>query len=81
MSKSLKTKELRTKNLEQLAKMLAERQEKLRHLRFQISRREVKNNQALKHLRREIARIHTELNSQAGLGANTVAKSARPVIA
>lgn len=59
----LKAKELRTKNLDQLSKMLAERQEKLRHLRFQISRREVKNNQELKFLRREIARIHTVIRS------------------
>ncbi|MCL5436184.1 MAG: 50S ribosomal protein L29 [Patescibacteria group bacterium] len=61
----LKAKELRTKNLEQLAKMLSERQEKMRHLRFQISRREVKNNQELKFLRREIARIHTVIRSLA----------------
>jgi large subunit ribosomal protein L29 len=63
MGDFLKAKELRTKSLEQLSKMLLERQEKLRHLRFQISRREVKNNQELKFLRREIARIHTVIRS------------------
>jgi len=59
MTEYLKAKELTDKTPEQLSKMLSERQEKLRHLRFQISRREVKNNQELKFLRREIARIHT----------------------
>ena len=55
----LTTKELRAKSVEQLQKVLAERQEKLRYLRFQISQREVKNNQEFKFLRKEIARIHT----------------------
>lgn len=61
MTEFLKAKELKVKTAEQLLNMLSERQEKLRHLRFQISRREVKNNQELKFLRREIARIHTVL--------------------
>jgi len=62
MADLLTTKELRTKSLEQLQALLSERREKLRHLRFQVSSREVKNNQELKFSRKEIARILTIIN-------------------
>lgn len=62
MAELLTTKELRTKSLEQLQALLSERREKLRHLRFQVSSREVKNNQELKFSRKEIARILTIIN-------------------
>ncbi|MDP2933901.1 MAG: 50S ribosomal protein L29 [bacterium] len=62
MAELLTTKELRTKSLEQLQTLLSERREKLRHLRFQVSSREVKNNQELKFSRKEIARILTIIN-------------------
>lgn len=64
MAEFLQTKDIRSKTGEQLGKMLSERQEKLRHLRFQVSQREVKNNQALKFLRKEIARIQTIISEQ-----------------
>ena len=56
--------ELRTKTPEQLQRILSERQEKYRHLRFKVSSREVKNHRELRYMRREIARIQTTLNQK-----------------
>ena len=64
MKKYLTSKELRQKNSEQLDKLLSELQEKLRYLRFQITQREVKNNQEMRFLKKYIARIHTILNQK-----------------
>ncbi|PIR97134.1 MAG: 50S ribosomal protein L29 [Candidatus Doudnabacteria bacterium CG10_big_fil_rev_8_21_14_0_10_41_10] len=61
MSNFLKTKELRTKKPDQLQKMLAERRERFRALRFDISSKQVKNHRQLRFLKREIARIMTIL--------------------
>lgn len=61
MAEAFTIKELRGKSRDQLGKILSERQEKLRHLRFQVHAREVKNHRELRHLRREIARVHTVL--------------------
>ncbi|MBI4054439.1 MAG: 50S ribosomal protein L29 [Candidatus Doudnabacteria bacterium] len=52
-------KDLRGKTPEQLEKILSEKQERLRHERFSVSAKEVKNNQKVKMMRKEIARIHT----------------------
>lgn len=64
MSEAISVKELNNKTPEQLHNLLAEKREKMRHLRFQISSREVKNNQALKYLKKEIARILTIINQR-----------------
>jgi len=61
MSKILSAKELRKKNKDQLEKMLKEKREKSRHLRFQISSNQVKNHRESRFLKREIARISTIL--------------------
>jgi large subunit ribosomal protein L29 len=68
MAEAYTAKELRTKNPDQLKKILAERQERLRHVRFQVSSREIKNLRELRFLRREIARIHTVLTALAADG-------------
>ena len=51
----LKVKELKPKSLEQLKVVLAERQEQLRRVRFQVSSKEIKNHRELRFLRKEIA--------------------------
>lgn len=58
------SKELAGKESEQLRIILSQRQEKLRHLRFQVASREVKNHRELRFLRREIARIQTALSAR-----------------
>lgn len=69
MVDTLSIKELITKDLDQLQKILAERQEHFRHLRFQISSKEVKNHRELRFLRREIARIQTVITHKKSLPA------------
>lgn len=63
MADKLTPKELTGKSPEQLEKILAERREKLRHLRFQVFSKEVKNIREIRFVRREIARILTHLNA------------------
>ena len=58
----LKPKDLRARKPEQLDKMLKEKHERLRHLRFQVASKQVKNHRELRFLRREIARITTILS-------------------
>jgi len=62
MSHYLSTKELRKKTEGQLGKLLAERRERLRQLKFQIAAKQVKNHRELRFVRKEIARILTVLN-------------------
>ena len=62
MAKNLTAKELRKKNVDQLEKILKEKHESLRHLRFQVSSNQVKNHRDLRFLKREIARISTLLS-------------------
>lgn len=61
MANFLSAKELRKRKKEQLDKMLKEKHERLRHLRFQVSSKQVKNHRELRFLKREIARISTLL--------------------
>jgi large subunit ribosomal protein L29 len=60
----MKIKELREKNIEELKKMLLEKQEKTRKLRFDISTKQVKNNRELRNEKKDIARILTLINEK-----------------
>lgn len=55
----MKIKELREKNIEELKKMLVEKREKARHIRFNIAAKQVKNNRELRAEKRDVARILT----------------------
>ncbi len=58
----MKIKELREKNIEELKKLLAEKQESVRKLRFDISSKQIKNNRDLRNSKKDIARILTLIN-------------------
>ncbi|MEK9181293.1 MAG: 50S ribosomal protein L29 [Patescibacteria group bacterium] len=60
----LKVKDLKPKSMEQLKVILAERQEQLRRVRFQVSSKEIKNHRELRFLRKEIARIQTVITDK-----------------
>lgn len=60
----MKTKELRDKNIEELKKMLSEKREKNRKLRFDIAVKQVKNNRELRNEKRNVARILTLINEK-----------------
>jgi len=55
----MKIKELREKNIEELKKLLAEKREQVRKLRFDIATKQIKNNRDLRNDKRDIARILT----------------------
>lgn len=57
-----KIKELREKNKEELKKLLTEKEEIVRKLRFEIASKQIKNVKDLKNNRKEIARILTLIN-------------------
>jgi large subunit ribosomal protein L29 len=57
-----KIKELREKNKEELKKLLTEKEEVVRKLRFEIASKQIKNVKDLKNNRKEIARILTLIN-------------------
>ena len=58
----MKTKELKEKNKEELEKLLAQKRESVRKLRFDIATKQVQNNQQLQKDKRDIARILTLIN-------------------
>lgn len=58
----MKTKELREKNTEELKKLLAEKQEAVRKLRFDVASKQIKNNRELRGNRKDIAKIMTLIN-------------------
>jgi ribosomal protein L29 len=60
----MEIKELITKTKPELAKMLAESQEKLRELRFKDSNKQLKNVRSIRVLKQEIARINTLLSKK-----------------
>jgi len=65
----MKIKELREKNTDELKKLLAEKRESVRKLRFDISSKQIKNNKELKNTKKDIARILTLINE-----SRTIAK-------
>ena len=57
-----KIKELRDKNIPELQKLLDEKREQVRKLRFDISARQIKDTKSLKNTKKDIARILTLIN-------------------
>jgi ribosomal protein L29 len=57
----MKIKELRDKNIEELKKMLAEKREKIRSVRFDIAAKQVKNNREIRNEKKDVAMILTLL--------------------
>ncbi|HRZ95072.1 MAG TPA: 50S ribosomal protein L29 [Candidatus Moranbacteria bacterium] len=53
----MKAKELRDKNIEELGKLLAEKRENLRKLRFDIATKQVKDNRQIRKEKKDISRI------------------------
>jgi len=58
----MKASELRSKNAEDLGKLLKERREELMNLRFQSATGALENSSRLAAVKRDIARILTVLN-------------------
>lgn len=60
----MKIKEIREKNSEELRKLLAEKREDVRKLRFDIAAKQAKNNRKLRNDKKDIAKILTVLNAK-----------------
>jgi len=60
----MKIKEIREKNSEELKKILAEKREDVRKLRFDIAAKQAKNNRKLRNDKKDIAKILTVLNDK-----------------
>ena len=58
----MQAKDLRSKSMPDLHKLLASQREKLRDLNFRIANKQVKNYREHKKLRQDIARILTVMN-------------------
>jgi len=58
----MKIKELREKNTGELKKLLDEKREHARKLRFDISAKQAKNNKDLRNTKKDIAKILTLIN-------------------
>ena len=55
----MKIKEIREKSIEELKKLLSEKREAVRKLRFDITARQVKNIREIRNSKRDISRIIT----------------------
>lgn len=62
----MKIKELQEKNIEELKKLLAEKRENTRKIRFDIATRQVKNTKELNNNKKDIARILTIIRKKDG---------------
>jgi len=60
----MKIKELREKNSGELNRILVEKKEIIRKIRFDIASKQVKNNREYRNTKKDIARILTLINSQ-----------------
>jgi len=60
----MKIKELREKNDGELKKLLEEKKEAVRKLRFDIASRQVKNHREMRNAKKDIAKILTISNKQ-----------------
>jgi large subunit ribosomal protein L29 len=58
----MKIKELREKNTEELKKLLSEKREAARKLRFDIASKQIKNVRDLRNSKKDIAKILTLIN-------------------
>ena len=59
----MKIKELREKNIEELKKLLIEKQDAVRKFRFEIVAKQIKNNRDLRKNKKDIAKILTLINA------------------
>ncbi len=57
----MKIKEIREKNVEELKKLLSEKREAVRKLRFDVAAKQVKDIREMRNSKRDIARILTIL--------------------
>jgi large subunit ribosomal protein L29 len=62
----MKARELKEKGMPELEKMLAEKREKTRKLRFDIAAKQVKNTRELRNEKKDIARILTLIAEKNG---------------
>jgi ribosomal protein L29 len=69
-TKMAKIKELRGKNIEELKKLLAEKRESVRKLRFDVATKQVKNTRQIRNEKRDISRIETLINEEKTNGQN-----------
>ncbi len=60
----MKMQELKEKNISELEKMLFEKQEKLRKLRFDMASQQVKNTKDIRNNKKDVARILTLINEK-----------------
>lgn len=60
----MKTNELNQKSKDELQKILIDKREKLRQLKFDLAAGKVKNVREIRKIKREIAQILTFLNSK-----------------
>ena len=58
----MKTKDLREKSKDELKRLLEEKKEFVRKMRFDIASKQVKNHRVLRNAKKDIARILTILN-------------------
>lgn len=60
----MKAKEIREKNINELKKILGEKKESVRQLRFGISMKQAKNHREIRNAKREIARMETIISEK-----------------
>ncbi len=60
----MKIKELREKNIEELKKLLAEKREAVRKLRFDISSKHITKVRDIRNARKDVAKILTLINEK-----------------
>lgn len=60
----MKAKDLREKNINELKKVIEEKREIVRKLRFEISMKQAKDHREMRNTKREIARIATIINEK-----------------
>lgn len=62
----MKIKELREKNSEELQKLLNDKRESVRKLRFDIAAKQVKNNRQIRSNKKDVAKILTLIKEKHG---------------
>ena len=60
----MKIKELREKNIEELKKLLTEKEDAVRKLRFDMATKQIKNVREIRVDKRDIAKIMTIINQE-----------------
>lgn len=59
----MKIKELKEKNIEELRKLLNEKKEQIRKLRFNVTSKQVKNTRECRNTRKDVAKMLTLINA------------------